>query len=201
MSIQDLVKVFHNTFGHQIRTIPQVGPKSVDRLRIELINEEFTELKDALDAGDMIATADALGDIAYVVYGAAVSYGIELDPVIREIHRSNMSKLDNDGQPITREDGKILKSNNYTPPDISGVLQKQVSSNSVQSPSKDPDSIPITQMVIEDLRKREQKGIASYGDMLHTNNGRDAMLDLYEELLDACQYIKQVMMEREDKSQ
>lgn len=87
-------------------------------LRHELIREELAELKQAHDKGDLIGIADALADLAYVVVGAAVAFGIPLDRVFDEVHRSNMSKLGEDGKPIYREDGKVLKGPNYTPPDI-----------------------------------------------------------------------------------
>ena len=71
---------------------------------------------------DLIETADALGDLKYVVEGAALVFGIPLEPVFMEIHRSNMSKLGTDGKPIYREDGKVLKGPNYTPPNVAAVL-------------------------------------------------------------------------------
>ncbi|MGW8180765.1 MAG: pyrophosphohydrolase domain-containing protein [bacterium] len=87
------------------------------RLRVDLIQEEFErELMPAWRAQDFVAVADALGDLAYVVYGAAISIGIDLDSVVDEIHRSNMTKLNPDGTPVLREDGKILKGPNYEPP-------------------------------------------------------------------------------------
>jgi predicted HAD superfamily Cof-like phosphohydrolase len=70
----------------------------------------------------LIGIADALADIVYVVYGAALTYGIDLDAVLREVHRSNMSKLDSDGKPVLRADGKVLKSDRYVRPDIAAAL-------------------------------------------------------------------------------
>jgi predicted HAD superfamily Cof-like phosphohydrolase len=70
--------------------------------------------------------ADALGDIVYVAYGAAVTYGLDLDAVLAEIHRSNMSKLGLDRRPIMRADGKVLKGPAYRPPDIGTVLATQL---------------------------------------------------------------------------
>lgn len=72
-----------------------------------------------------VAMADALGDIKYVNDGTAVCMGLDLEPVTAEIHRSNMSKLNVDGKPIKREDGKCLKGPNYSPPDIESVIKAQ----------------------------------------------------------------------------
>ena len=74
---------------------------------------------------DLVAIADALADIVYVIYGTALTYGIDLDSVLREVHRSNMSKLGGDGKPLLRGDGKVIKSERYFPPDISSVLSTQ----------------------------------------------------------------------------
>jgi predicted HAD superfamily Cof-like phosphohydrolase len=96
--------------------------KSLAKLRAALLQEEVGEFVTAAEKGDLAAIADALADIAYVVYGTALTYGIDLDPVLREVHRSNMSKLGRDGKPLMREDGKVLKSDRYFPPDIASVL-------------------------------------------------------------------------------
>lgn len=92
------------------------------RMRFSLIDEEFNELVDALGNLDIVEVADALADLVYVIYGAALTIGIDLDACIDEVHRSNMSKLDADGKPIFREDGKILKSDLYEPPNLESVL-------------------------------------------------------------------------------
>lgn len=70
------------------------------------------ERRSACDAGDLTASADGIAYVLYVVYGTAVTYGLDADALIREVHRSNMSKLDDNGQPIRRDDGKILKGPN-----------------------------------------------------------------------------------------
>jgi len=92
-------------------------------LRIGLMAEEMAEYLTAEDAGSLIKIADALGDMGVIADGTALSYGIPLDDVRKEIHRSNMSKLDSNGKPIKRGDGKILKSERYSPPDIASVLK------------------------------------------------------------------------------
>jgi predicted HAD superfamily Cof-like phosphohydrolase len=95
------------------------------RLRVALLHEEVGEFVAASERGDLNGVADALADIVYVAYGTALTYGIDLDAVLHEVHRSNMSKLGSDGKPLIREDGKVLKSEQYFPPDIESVLRGQ----------------------------------------------------------------------------
>ncbi len=116
----DQVGEFHRAFGHPIAARPTFAARAA--LRVELIREEFEELKLAIERGDLVAIADALGDLGYVIAGAALEFGIPLERVLEEIHRSNMSKLGADGKPITRADGKSLKGPNYRPPNIAAVL-------------------------------------------------------------------------------
>jgi len=91
-------------------------------LRLNLIDEEFKELKDAVEAKDIVEVADALTDLLYVIYGAGHGFGINLDLAFNLVHASNMSKLDEEGNPIYREDGKVLKGPNYFPPKIKRAL-------------------------------------------------------------------------------
>jgi predicted HAD superfamily Cof-like phosphohydrolase len=86
------------------------------RLRVALLEEEVGEFATASEKGDLIGITDALADIVYVAYGAALTYGIDLDSALREVHRSNMSKLGSDGTPLIRNDGKVLKSEHHFPP-------------------------------------------------------------------------------------
>jgi len=88
-------------------------------------SEEVGEFVAASEKGDLVGIADALADIVYVVYGTALTYGIDLDAVLREVYRSNMSKLGRDGKPLIREDGKVVKSENYFPSDIASILSPQ----------------------------------------------------------------------------
>lgn len=120
------VSEFHRSFALPMasRPTPAILPE-LAQLRIDLLVEEVGEFIQASRESDLVALADALGDIVYVVYGAAVTYGIDLDAVVREVHRSNMSKLDEYGRPIYREDGKILKSHRYFKPNIAAVLWEQ----------------------------------------------------------------------------
>lgn len=116
------VRAFHRAFGQAIRTVPVAAPPELD-MRRELLLEEVQEYCAALAAGDIVEVADALADIVYVVYGAALFHGVDLDAVLAEVHRSNMTKLDADGRPTLRPgDGRVLKGPRYSPPDIAGVI-------------------------------------------------------------------------------
>lgn len=124
--IQTLVRQFHRAFGAPTAdSFPVKQDRDLMKLRIQLIEEEYFELIDALHAHDPIAIADALGDLTYVVYGCAESYGIDLDAVVQEIHRSNMTKLGADGKPIYREDGKVLKGPWFEEPDLAPIVTPQ----------------------------------------------------------------------------
>ncbi|MCV7004419.1 hypothetical protein BHQ23_22215 [Mycobacterium gordonae] len=122
------VMQFHRAFGLPGAARPCVAqvPPQLFELRIALLVEEVQEFADAARSGDIVALADALADIAYVTYGAALTYGIDLDAVLREIHRSNMSKLGPDGRPVMRSDGKVLKPITYRRPDVKAVLAVQL---------------------------------------------------------------------------
>lgn len=96
-------------------------------LRYNLIKEENEEYLEACQKGDIIEVADALGDQLYILFGTILKHGLQhkIEEVYDEIHRSNMSKLDEGGNPIYREDGKILKSNLYFRPNIKSVLEQK----------------------------------------------------------------------------
>jgi predicted HAD superfamily Cof-like phosphohydrolase len=120
------VIAFHAAFDLPRQPHPSVDvDESLVELRIRLLEEEAGEFARAARAGDLIALADALGDIVYVVYGTAVTYGLDLDAVVAEVHRANMSKLDATGRPILRDDGKVLKSDRYRPPNVARVIYEQ----------------------------------------------------------------------------
>jgi predicted HAD superfamily Cof-like phosphohydrolase len=121
-----LVEIFHETFQHPVRTYPDAAPDEWE-LRYALIAEELEEYFQAAQAGDVVEIADALADLIYVVFGAALAHGIPIEEVFYEVHESNMSKLTNDGKVLRREDGKILKSDQYRPPDVARVLRNYVS--------------------------------------------------------------------------
>lgn len=116
------VKEFHSAFLIRRSQTPSLQSAEVTKLRIDLIEEEVKELKEALEDNNIVEVADALGDILYVVYGMADVYGIDIDAVFAEIHESNMSKLDDNGIPIFREDGKILKGPNFKKPDLTKIV-------------------------------------------------------------------------------
>lgn len=91
-------------------------------LRVDLIMEEADEFAEACANHDMVGMIDALCDLLYVTYGAAVAMGVDLEPYYDEVHRSNMSKQ---GGPV-REDGKRLKGPNYSPPDLKSILTREL---------------------------------------------------------------------------
>ena len=113
---------FMEAFGQRVEMEPTWADFNTRELRLELIQEELDELSDAVADRDMIQIADALTDLLYVVYGAGHSFGIDLDECFEEVHRSNMSKLGENGRPIHREDGKVLKGPGYFEPDLEGIL-------------------------------------------------------------------------------
>ena len=118
----ELVEDFMEAMGQQENAVPTWPEEEIQRLRLDLIEEELDELHYAIDNKDMVEIADALGDLLYVVYGAGHAFGIDLDECFKEIHASNMSKLGPDGKPIKREDGKVLKPDTFFPPDLKTIL-------------------------------------------------------------------------------
>ena len=118
----ELVQDFMWIFGQTVRRELGWPGMDVAALRVDLIDEELNELREATGKQDLVGIADALTDLLYVVYGAGHAYGINLDDCFAEVHRSNMSKLDDESQPIYREDGKVLKGPNYIPPDLGQII-------------------------------------------------------------------------------
>ena len=114
----DKVEDFMRSFGQNVAEKPTMLDEKTLQLRLELIEEELRELYLGVERKNMIEIADALTDLLYVVYGMGAAMGIELDYCFDEVHRSNMSKLGEDGKPIYREDGKVLKGPNYKPPNL-----------------------------------------------------------------------------------
>ena len=117
-----MVREFHETYGVPIMPVPSFPSHERCALRESLLEEEWIELREAQAKRDIVEVADALADMLYIIHGTALEYGIPLDSVVSEVHRSNMSKLGADGKPIMREDGKVLKGPNYFKPDVAGVL-------------------------------------------------------------------------------
>lgn len=117
----EMVREFHQIFGLPVRKRPVYDVKN-DMMRGALLTEETAEFIAAMASRDLVEMADALADIVYVAYGAALTFGIDLDAVIAEVHKSNMTKLGGDGKPVYRPDGKVIKGPHYKAPDIEGIL-------------------------------------------------------------------------------
>ena len=115
----DKVGTFMKTFGQEIKTKPSFSTDKINKLRVDLIKEELSELTEAMNNKDLLEVADALTDILYVTYGAGHAFGINLDKCFEEVQNSNMSKLDENGKPIYNEHGKVMKGPNYFKPDLS----------------------------------------------------------------------------------
>jgi len=118
----ELVGDFMEAMDQEIQIYPVFPEEHIQKLRVDLIEEELDELQLGIDNQDIVEVADALTDLLYVIYGAGQAFGIDLDECFQEVHCSNMSKLGQDGRVIKREDGKVLKPNTYFPPDIASVL-------------------------------------------------------------------------------
>lgn len=125
------VEEFHQRFGLPVEEEPMMPRLDRANLRLGLLREELAEVEAALrlfytgrrNAKDSVASlAQELADLLYVTYGMALECGIPITAVMREVHRANMSKLDDNGQPQYREDGKVVKGPNYRPPNIAAVL-------------------------------------------------------------------------------
>ncbi len=118
---------FHEAFGLGINNSPvaDIG-EARNLLRYNLMKEENEEYLDAVKNNDLIEVADALGDMLYILCGTIIEHGMQhkIDEVFDEIQRSNMSKLGDDGKPIHREDGKVLKGPNYFKPNIASILEQ-----------------------------------------------------------------------------
>ena len=117
------VKNFMETYGQEIKNKSEFPNEKIIKLRIDLIQEELDELKEAIKQNDIVEVADALTDILYVTYGAGHSFGIDLDLCFAEVQRSNMSKLDIGGKPIFNENGKVMKGPNYSQPNLKKYIK------------------------------------------------------------------------------
>jgi predicted HAD superfamily Cof-like phosphohydrolase len=119
------VETFHTAFKIGNSYEPTVDLSAADiELRHRLMAEENEEYMEAAKNGDLVEVADALGDMLYILCGTILKHGMQhkIEEVFQEIQRSNMSKLDENGQPIYREDGKVMKSELYFKPDIASIL-------------------------------------------------------------------------------
>lgn len=128
MTLKDTIGAvaqFHDAFGIGNNHQPTIELELKDiELRHRLMAEENEEYLEAAKAGDLVEVADALGDMLYILCGTILKHGMQdkIAEVFQEIQRSNMSKLDKDGNPIYREDGKVMKSELYFRPDIKSIL-------------------------------------------------------------------------------
>ena len=116
------VGMFMMTFGQEVKKKPSLSSDKINNLRIDLIEEELKEFKEALTKKDLKEVADALTDILYVTYGAGHAFGINLDNCFDEVQKSNMSKLGDDGKPIYNKQGKVMKGPNYFEPNLKKFL-------------------------------------------------------------------------------
>ena len=117
------VGLFMKTFGQEVKTMPSLSSEKINKLRINLINEELEEFKEAVKNNDLKEAIDALTDILYVTYGAGHAFGVNLDECFDEVQKSNMSKLGKDGKPIYNEAGKVMKGPSYFKPDFSKFIK------------------------------------------------------------------------------
>lgn len=115
---------FQTVYNSTINQTPNLISDADYELRYKLGKEELEEYYDACKNGDLVEIADALTDQLYIIFGSIVSHGMQhiITDVFNEVHRSNMSKLGEDGKPIYREDGKIMKGPNYFKPNVSKYL-------------------------------------------------------------------------------
>ena len=112
------VGLFMKTFGQEVKEKAEFPSDKITSLRYDLISEELSELKEAINNKDIKEVADALTDILYVTYGAGHAFGINLDKCFEEVQNSNMSKLGEDGKPIYNDKGKVMKGPNYFKPNL-----------------------------------------------------------------------------------
>ena len=117
------VKTFMKTFGQEVKEKSSFSSDKINELRFNLIKEELEELRIAMDTKNLVEVADALTDILYVAYGAGHAFGINLDKCFDEVQQSNMSKLDDQGNPIYNDSGKVMKGPKYFKPDLNKFIK------------------------------------------------------------------------------
>ena len=131
---QSQVAEFHKALDIPIGDTPEMRRKD---LRLGVISEEYIELCEAVENDDMVEAIDALCDLLYVIYGAALEWGVDLEPFLQEVHRTNMNKV---GGP-TRADGKRLKPEGWQPPNIAGILRDQIAASNPTDSAGNYDSV------------------------------------------------------------
>lgn len=120
-------KEFNKAFGHITGNEDLSFPsEKIQQLQEKLIAEELEEFKQAQENEDLVEVADSLVDLLYVVMGAAHHYGMDglLEDCFDEIHESNMSKANEDGEPVIKDDGKVLKGDGYFEPDLGSIIEE-----------------------------------------------------------------------------
>lgn len=151
-----MVKEWHEEFDVGISEWPNVKDEELNDLRLKLLEEEIKELREALEEGDEVEALDALTDIQYILDGTYLTLGFWAvkREAFKEVHKSNMSKKDEDGMPIKRDDGKILKGPNFEPPE----LQKYVGMAKLRKRGE-PWEMPIEQQAesFEDAEQKDQR--------------------------------------------
>ena len=120
------IKEFHKAFKRFSGVTPELPNKKLIKLRIKIMKEEMKELIEAIKENNLPNIAKELSDVLVVVYGTADSYGINADKAFDLVHKANMSKLDINGQPIMRDDGKILKGPNYQEPNMKSFIKNEI---------------------------------------------------------------------------
>ena len=123
----DSVRHFHGVFQcHMERTPVAELPSDISEWRIRMLLEELEEYRAAVRANDIVEVADALTDMLYVLLGTFIAHGLHdiAEELFEEVHRSNMSKLDEQGKPIFRSDGKVMKSDRFSDPDLRPIIAK-----------------------------------------------------------------------------
>lgn len=144
MNKQEAVRVFMHRFGQDCPDKPTIPSFDIQKLRLELIDEERGELRAALAAGNLIETADAIADLLYVVYGTAVACGIDIDKVFEEVHRSNMSKLWTMAELDDKLESYIISLDTIVPDrNARQFVVKNVSGKVIKSPSYSPANIQL----------------------------------------------------------
>jgi len=129
------VQEFNKSFNIYVAKEPTLIPPAETQLRVSLMMEELQEYKEACDNGDLVEVADALTDLKYVLSGMFIRHGMQLieEPLFDEVHASNMSKLDKNGKPIYRNDGKVLKGENYFKPNLDPIVYEYMANKEKRS--------------------------------------------------------------------
>ncbi|PHR62985.1 MAG: hypothetical protein COA47_01450 [Robiginitomaculum sp.] len=126
MNTLQLVRAWHQKFGVPVVDTPQL-PEDRVQLRLDILEEEVRELREAVEDNDLVETLDALCDIQYLLDGAFLEFGLHglKQAAFEEVHASNLSKMGADGKPVMRADGKVLKGPDFFQPDLAGVLARE----------------------------------------------------------------------------